>query len=106
MDLAVLRKKKLVPISCFDKGCASRIFDAVAHDGPTVVMNNGHPVCVLLSPKQYEAMLEMLSDTLLLEEAESRMSMNDDTKNISQEEMMRTLGISQEELDSVDVEIS
>lgn len=106
MDLAVLQAKKLVPISCLNEGGAGRIFDAVEHDGPTVVMNNGHPVCVLLSPKQYEAMLEMLSDTLLLEEAESRMAMNDDTKNISQEEMMRTLGINQEELDAIDVEFS
>ena len=51
MDLAVLQAKKLVPISCLNEGAAGRIFDAVEHDGPTVVMNNGHPVCVLLSPK-------------------------------------------------------
>lgn len=106
MDLAVLQAKKLVPISCLNEGGAGRIFDAVEHDGPTVVMNNDHPVCVLLSPKQYEAMIEMLSNTLLLEEAESRMAMNDDTKSISQEEIMRTLGINQEELDAIDVEIS
>ncbi len=106
MDRAVLRTKKTVPISCFDEGGASRIFDAVEHDGPTVVMNNDHPVCVLLSPKQYEVLIEMLSDTLLFEEAESRMAMNDDSKNTSQEEMMRALGIRQEELDAIDVEIS
>ena len=106
MDRAVLRKKKLVPISCFDEGGASRIFDVVEHDGPTVVMNNDQPVCVLLSPKQYEVMIEMLSDTPLLEEAESRMSMNDDAKDISQEEMMLALGIRQEELDAIDVDIS
>ena len=106
MDRAVLRTKKTVPISCFDEGGASRIFDAVKHDGPTVVMNNDHPVCVLLSPKQYEVLIEMLSDTLLFEEAESRMAMNDDSKNTSQEEMMRALGIRQEELDAIDVEIS
>lgn len=106
MDLAVLQAKKLVPISCLNEGGAGRIFDAVEHDGPMVVMNNDHPVCVLLSPKQYEVMIEMLSNTLLLEEAESRMAMNDDTKNISQEEIMRTLGINQEELDAIDVEIS
>ena len=105
MGRAVLRKKKTVPISCFDEGGASRIFDAVEHDGPTFVMNNDNPVCVLLSPRQYEVMIEMLSDTLLLEEAESRMAVNNDSKVFSQEEMMRTLGISQEELDAIDVEI-
>ena len=51
MDRTVLRTKKTVPISCFDRGGASKIINAVEHDGPTVVMNNGHPVCVLLSPK-------------------------------------------------------
>ena len=105
MDVAVLRKKKLVPISCFDKGGASRVFDAVEQDGPTIVTETDHPVCVLLSPKQYEVMIEMLSDTFLLEEAESRMAVNDDAKDISQEEIMRTLGIRQEELDTIDVEI-
>ena len=105
MDRTVLRTKKTVPISCFDRGGASRVFDALDHDGPTIVMENDHPVCVLLSPKQYEVMIEMLSDTLLLEEAESRMAMNDDAKDISQEEMMRTLGIRQEELDTINVEI-
>lgn len=106
MDLSVLRKKKLLPISCFDRGGASRIFDAVEHDGPTFVMNNDNPVCVLLSPRQYEVMIEMLSDIFLLEKAESRMAMNNDSKDISQEEMMRALGIRQEELDAIDVEIS
>lgn len=105
MDLAVLGTKKLVPISCFGEGGASRVFDAVEHNGPTIVMENDHPVCVLLSPKQYAVMIEMLSDTFLLEEAESRMAVNDDTKDISQEEMMRTLGIRQKELDTIDVEI-
>ena len=105
-QFSVLRTKKTVHISCFDRGGAGRVFDALDHDGPTIVMENDHPVCVLLSPKQYEVMIEMLSDTLLLEEAESRMSMNDDTKDISQEEMMRALGIRQEELDAIDVEIS
>ena len=106
MDRAVLRTKKTVPISGFDRGGASRIFDAVEHDSPTVVMNNDQPVCVLLSPKQYEVMIEMLSDTLLWEEADSRISMNDDAKDISQEEMMLALGIRQEELDAIDVDIS
>jgi len=106
MDRAVLRTKKTVPISCFDEGGASRIFDAVEHDGPTFVMNNDNPVCVLLSPRQYEVMIEMLSDIFLLEKAESRMAVNNDSKVISQEEMMCTLGIRQEELDAIDVEIS
>jgi hypothetical protein len=50
-------------------------------------------------------MIEMLSDSLLLAEAEQRMAMNDDTQNLSHEEMMQSLGITQDELDAIDVEI-
>ena len=105
-QFSVLRTKKTVPISCFDRGGASIVFDAIEHNGPTIVTENDHPVCVLLSPKQYEVMIEMLSDIFLLEKAESRMAVNNDSKVISQEEMMCTLGICQEELDAIDVEIS
>lgn len=97
--------KKIVPITRFNKGEANKIFDEVQSGGPKIVMKNNRPACVLLSPEQYESMVEMLSDALLLEEAERRMAANNDAENISHEEMMRSLGISQEELDAVDVEI-
>ena len=61
--------------------------------------------CVLVSPEQYESLIEMLSDYLLLAEADRRMTANNNAENISHEDMMRSLGITQEELDAVDVEI-
>lgn len=56
-------------------------------------------------PEQYEALMDRLSDYILLEEAESRMADAKDEKNLSQEAMMQELGISQAELDEVDEEI-
>jgi prevent-host-death family protein len=97
--------KKIVPITRFNKGEANKIFDEVQTGGPKIVMKNNRPACVLLSPEQYESMIEMLSDSLLLAEAEQRMAMNDDTQNLSHEEMMQSLGITQDELDAIDVEI-
>ena len=49
--------------------------------------------------------MEMLSDFLLYSEAEKRTASNKDEENISHEAMMKELGISQESLDEVDVEI-
>ena len=49
--------------------------------------------------------MEMLSDSILYTEAEKRMAANDDSKNLSRESVMKELGITQEELDDVDVEI-
>mgnify|MGYP001852047089 FL=1 len=95
----------MVPISRFNKGEASKIFDEVESSGTKIVVKNNQPACVLLSPAQYESLMEMLSDSILYTEAEKRMAANDDSKNLSRESVMKELGITQEELDDVDVEI-
>ena len=97
--------KTIVPITRFNKGEANKIFDEVETSGTKIVMKNNKPVCVLLSPAQYESLMEMLSDFLLYSEAEKRTASNKDEENISHEAMMKELGISQESLDEVDVEI-
>ena len=97
--------KTIVPITRFNKGEANKIFDEVETSGTKIVLKNNKPACVLLSPAQYESLMEMLSDFLLYSEAEKRTASNKDEENISHEAMMKELGISQESLDAVDVEI-
>ena len=97
--------KKIVPITRFNKGEANKIFDEVQSTGTKIVMKNNRPACVLVSPEQYESLIEMLSDYLLLAEADRRMAANNNGENISHEDLMRSLGITREELDAVDVEL-
>ncbi len=97
--------KTIVPITRFNKGEASKIFDEVEISGTKIVMKNNKPACVLISPTQYESLMEMLSDYILYTEAETRMANNNDSENLSMADMMKELGITQEELDGVDVEI-
>ena len=68
-------------------------------------MKNNKPACVLLSPSQYESLMETLSDYLLLDVAGRRAAANDDNDNISMEAMMEQLGISADDLAGLDVEI-
>ena len=49
--------------------------------------------------------MEMLSDYILLEEAENRMAHFDPKETISQTEMMESLGITDADLDEIEVEI-
>ena len=49
--------------------------------------------------------MEMLSDYIMREEAERRMIDYDPKEAINQEEMMKSLGISPDELDDIEVEI-
>lgn len=97
--------KAIVPITRFNKGEANRIFDEVEASGTKVVMKNNRPACILMSPAKYESLMEMLSDYILQEEAESRMAHYDSQETVSHEELMAELGISDEDLYDVEVEI-
>lgn len=95
----------MIPISRFNKGEANKIFDEVETTGTKIVVKNNKPACVLISPTQYESLMEMLSDFILREEAEARMESYDASENKTQEQMMREFGITSEELDAIDVEL-
>lgn len=97
--------KSIVPITRFNKGEANRIFEEVEASGTKVVMKNNKPACILMSPEKYESLMEMLSDYILQEEAETRMQHFDEKETISQEEMMESLGITEEDLEDVEVEL-
>lgn len=97
--------KTMIPITRFNKGEANKIFDEVQRAGTKIVMKNNTPACILISPEQYESLMEMLSDYILLSEAEDRMANYNPKDNLSHEAVMNELGITRDELDSVDVEI-
>lgn len=95
----------MVPITRFNKGEAAKIFDEVETSGTKIVVKNNRPACVLVSPSQYESLMEILSDYALLAEAQKRLADNDDSENISHEEMMKELGIIDTDLNDVEVDI-
>lgn len=97
--------KTIVPITRFNKGEANRIFDEVETTGTKVVMKNNRPACILMSPARYESLMEMLSDYIMQEEAENRMKHFDPIETMSQQEVMESLGITDADLDDVDIEI-
>ena len=97
--------KSIVPITRFNKGEANRIFEEVESGGTKIVMKNNRPICVLMSPNQYESLMEMLSDYIMQEEADNRMARCNPEEIISQDDMIRELGLTREDLDDVEVEI-
>ena len=101
----VAMMNSMIPITRFNKGEATKIFDEVELSGTKIVVKNNKPACVLISPSQYERLMEMLSDYMLYTEAEKRMASNNPSENISHEALMKELGITQNDLDDVDIEI-
>lgn len=90
-----------VSISLFNRGLAGQVFDEVKRSGAKVVMKNNAAECVLLSPDEYTRLMDELNDARLLAIASERMSSFNPETLISEEEMNRRLGITDDELDSV-----
>ena len=107
MDLNTIRNldNDIVTITAFNKGQAGRIFDEVEHYGHKVVFKNNKRKAIILSPALYDTLIEMLSDQLLLEEAERRMSASK-VGEVSMSEMMQRSDMTDKDLEGwEDVEI-
>ena len=91
-----------VSITMFNRGLAGKVFDDVKHAGPKVVMKNNAAECVLLSPEEYTRLMDELDDARLLAVATERLNSLDPDALISETEMLRRLGFSDDELGSVD----
>ena len=58
----------IVPISRFDKGEASKIFEEVRESGVKVVVKNNKPCAVLISIEKYKEMMETIEKFRALKE--------------------------------------
>lgn len=93
-----------IDISCFNKKMASKIFEEVRTEGSTIVLEQGKPVGVILSPEVYLALLEQLEDLNLLVVAGERLS-HEDHETVSFSDALKLLGLTQEDLDDVTVDL-
>ena len=101
MSSVVSAVTKTVPISQFNRGLAGQIFSDVKTHGTKVVMKNNSAEVVLMPPAEYVEVMEALNDYLLLTLAVERMASCNPSDLISEEEMDKRLGITQEELNGI-----
>ena len=107
MANAVELLQSLVPISQFNKGQASKIFDRLHSEKELIVLKNNQPTAVLISVKEYqdtqkklarlEKFMEAIENMRLLKLAQSR-SLDDTT---SFESFITEEGFSIEELEQL-----
>lgn len=87
----------IVPITRFNRGEASRIFEEVKLSGTKMVLKNNIPECFLVSPDQYVQIMDMLEDYQLLLEAQERMAASSG-KTYREADVMEELGITEDDL--------
>ena len=106
MDHTANILKSLVPITQFNRGQASRIFDRLRTERQLVVLKNNQPAAVILSPEEYTRLTEAEEDYQLFLLARERLA-GDNLKNaISEQDVLSGLGITEEEIaQAEDVEL-
>lgn len=101
MNYAANVLNSLVPITQFNRGQASRIFDRLHAESQLVVLKNNQPAAVILSPAEYARLSEIEEDYLLLLEATKRLAENT-APAATMSEVMRELGITEADLDAAE----
>ncbi len=91
----------LIPITQFNRGQASRIFDRLHTESRLVVLKNNQPAAVILSPAEFSRLNKIEEDYMLLLEAVERLAHNA-KPTVSMDEVLKELGISNEELESAE----
>ena len=87
----------LVPITQFNRGQASRIFDRLHTESQLVVLKNNQPAAIILSPAEFSRLSEIEENYLLLLEATERLA-NNTAPTTSLEDVMKELGIREDDL--------
>ena len=95
----------IVPITRFNRGEASKIFDEVSEHGFKVVLKNNTPACVLVNPERYEAMVEALEDYALYFEAKKRIDAAEKNGFLSEKQVLDALGIDESDLEDIEVDM-
>ena len=86
-----------VPITQFNRGQASRIFDRLHTENRLIVLKNNQPAAIILSPSEFQRLSEIEEDYTLLLEATRRLK-EDSSSTYSREEVMSELNISEADL--------
>ncbi len=97
---------RLVPITQFNRGQASRIFDRLRSEPELIVLKNNQPSAVILAPEEYARLSEIAENYRLLLESSRRLSANSGKTAIPAADVMRHLGITDTDLEETeDLEI-
>lgn len=100
----ICKNDNSVSISMFNKCKANKIFEDVNAKGAKAVFKNNKKIAVIVSPKVFNEMIEKLEDYELMIKAVKRINASNE-KKVSMEDVMKEMGISQEDLDNTDVSV-
>ncbi|MDR1590138.1 MAG: type II toxin-antitoxin system Phd/YefM family antitoxin [Oscillospiraceae bacterium] len=107
MSFSASLLNSFVPITQFNKGQAAKVFDRLKTERRLIVLKNNAPAAVILSPDEYENIMEVFEDAYLYDIAQKRIAQNPNFEGcISHDEFWMKLGIDSDDVDGYeDIEI-
>jgi len=106
MELTANFLTRLVPITQFNRGQASRIFDRLRSEPELIVLKNNQPSAVILSPEEYTRLAEIEENYRLLLEASKRLVAYQNKSALSEADVLKHFGITETDLEQAeDLEI-
>jgi PHD/YefM family antitoxin component YafN of YafNO toxin-antitoxin module len=93
---------RIVPVSRFNRGEAIKIFDELARTGAKIVMKNNAPVSIIMSPKEYERMVDENENLELLLLARDRLEKNVKGSSYSIDDAMRHFEIRESDIEAAE----
>lgn len=107
MELTANFLTRLIPITQFNRGQASKIFDRLHSEPELVVLKNNRPSAVILAPDEYKRLAEIEENYMLLLEATKRLDANEGKTAISEADVLEHFGITDavlEETEELEIE--
>ena len=93
---------RLVSITQFNRGQASRIFDRLQTERELIVLKNNQPSAIILSPEEYTRLSEIAENYTLMLEADERLARNGDKPAVPFDSVLKSFGISEKEIDDAE----
>ncbi|MFT8704713.1 type II toxin-antitoxin system prevent-host-death family antitoxin [Bifidobacterium aquikefiricola] len=98
---------RLVPISDFNKGHATKAFERAEDGKPIFVMKRNVPTAVILSYHEYKGLIEELEDSSDFRLAAERIESDDNTANLSRSEALHAMQLNESDIEAAEqLEIS
>lgn len=102
MELTANFLTRLIPITQFNRGQASRIFDRLHSEPELVVLKNNQPSAIILAPDEYKRLAEIEENYTLLLEATERLAANEGNSAISASDVLKHFGLTEADLEEVE----
>lgn len=103
MEISANFLSRLIPITQFNRGQASRIFDRLHSEPELIVLKNNQPSAVILAPKEYTRLSEIEENYKLLLEATKRLAASEGNSTLNASEILKQLGITENDLEETEV---